>query len=444
MKKTPNRRHFIKTASVAALGAASVARASTSPNEKIIVGMIGTGGRGTGLADTMARHPDAEVAFVCDVDQERAQACAARVEKAGGKAPQIVSDLRKVLDSKDVDAVVVATPDHWHAPATILACNAGKHVYVEKPCSHNIREGRLMLEAARKHNKVVQVGTQARNTVHVQKAMEVIKSGAIGEVLMAKAWDIQRRRDIGKGSPGQAPANLDYDMWVGPAPMVPYQSNLLHYNWHWRYAFGTGDMGNDGAHEMDLALWGLGVETHPSTVSAMGGKLFFDDDQEFPDTQTAVFDFPASGPNGKRKQMIFELRIWTPYDQEGYDNGNAFYGTKGMLVLGKNESYCLYGEGNKLIEEVKLSETKPASGPSGTTAAQQRDFLDCIRSGARPKADIEVGHRAATACHLANIATRLNRTLQFDPVKEQIIGDAEANALVGRTYREGGHWAIPA
>jgi len=444
MSKTPNRRHFIKTASVAALGAASVARASTSPNEKIIVGIIGTGGRGSGLADTMARHPDAEVAFVCDVDQDRARACAARVEKAGGKAPRIESDLRKVLDHKDVDAVVVATPDHWHAPATILACAAGKHVYVEKPCSHNIREGRLMLEAARKHNKVVQVGTQARNTVHVQKAMELLKSGAIGEVLMAKAWDTQRRKDIGKGSPGAAPANLDYDLWVGPAPMVPYQSNLLHYNWHWRYAFGTGDMGNDGAHEMDLALWGLGVETHPSTVSAIGGKLFFDDDQEFPDSQTAVFDFPATGPNGKRKQMIFELRIWTPYDQEGYDNGNAFYGTKGMLLLGKNESYRLYGEGNKLIEEVKLSEATPASGPSGTTAAQQRDFLDCIRSGARPKADIEIGHRAATACHLANIASRLNRTLQFDPEKEQIIGDDEANALVGRTYREGGHWAIPA
>jgi predicted dehydrogenase len=384
----------------------------------------------------LAGRKDVRLAYVCDADRKRAEQAAAEVEKVSGKKPQIVQDLRFVLDDDAVDAVTVATPDHWHGPATILACAAGKHVYVEKPCSHNVREGRLMIEAARQHERVVQVGTQARNSKHVRRAMQLIRDGAIGDVLVAKAWNSQRRRDIGHGQPGKPPEHLDYELWLGPAPFVPYHANRLHYNWHWRYAFGTGDMGNDGVHELDLARWGLGVDgQHPESVTASGQKLFFDDDQQFPDTQNVTFDYAPEGDNGRRKQLIFEMRIWTPYRMEGYENGNAFYGTKGFILLGKNDSFRLYGERNKLIEET------PADGANTeNTLIHHEDFINCIRNSGRPQADIELGHRSATACHLGNIASRLRRTLFFDGETEQFINDEEANKLLTRNYREG-HWA---
>ena len=293
-----------------------------------------------------------------------------------------------------------------------------------------------MIEAARKHDRVVQVGTQARNSVHVRRAMDLIKNGAIGDVLVAKAWDSQLRKNIGHGKPSTPPKQLDYDLWQGPVPHKPYHDNRLHYNWHWRYAYGTGDMGNDGVHELDLALWGLGVDgQHPESVSAIGNKLFFDDDQEFPDTQNVTFDFAPTGENGRRKQLIFELRIWTPYRMEGYENGNAFYGTKGFLLLGKNDNFKLYGERNQLLEEMKAD-----GANTQNTVIHHNDFLNCIRNGGRPQADIEIGHHGSAACHLGNIASRLKRTLFFDGKAEQFIEDEEANTLLTRTYKKD-HWA---
>jgi predicted dehydrogenase len=341
-----------------------------------------------------------------------------------------------VLDDKSVDAVVIATPDHWHAPATILACDAGKHVYVEKPASHNLREGRLMVEAARRNKKVVQVGTQSRNTTHIMKAMERLKAGIIGDVLVAKAWNSQKRSSIGKQQPTDPPPGLDFDLWLGPAPLVPYRRNLLHGIWRWWYDFGTGDMGNDGVHDIDIARWGLGVETHPSSVAAMGGKYFFDDDMQFPDTQYVLFQYPGAGADGRPKQLVYEQRIWSPYTQEGHENGNAFYGTKGMLVLGKHNGWKAWGSDNKVIEELK---------GGIENAPHHRDFLDCVRdaNGKRPRADIEIGHLSSSLSHLGNIATRLGRSLKFDPKGEQVVGDDEANQLVRRRYREGGHWAVP-
>jgi predicted dehydrogenase len=282
-----------------------------------------------------------------------------------------------------VDAVVIATRDHWHAPATILACEAGIHVYVEKPCAHNIRERRLMIEAARRHRRIVQTGTQSRSTAHVIRAMQLLREGAIGEVLVSKAWNSQLRRSIGRAQPSEPPAHLDFDLWVGPAPMVPYQ------------------------------------------------KYFFDDDRQFPDTQYVVFEYGGNGE--KKKQLIFEQRIWSPYVQEGYENGNAFYGTEGMLILGKSGGWELFGPRNQSREKM---EGRP-DGP-----AHHRNFLECIQSGERPTADVEIGHLSAALCHLGNIATRLGRTLKFDPAAEHFVGDSEASALVGRKYREG-HWAIP-
>jgi predicted dehydrogenase len=422
-------------AGVAAAGISSTASAR-SANETISIGAVGCGGRGRAHAQLLAGRNDVRIPYVCDPDQKRAEQAAAEVERVCGRKPVVVQDIRRVLDDSAVDAITVATPDHWHAPATILACEADKHVYVEKPCSHNVREGRLMIEAARRRNRVVQVGTQARNSQHVRRAMQLLRDGAIGDVLVAKAWDSQRRANIGHGKPGKPPAHLNYDLWLGPAPYEPYHANRLHYNWHWRFAYGTGDLGNDGVHELDLARWGLGVdEQHPESVTATGAKLFFDDDQQFPDTQNVTLDYAPAGENGRRRQLVFELRIWTPYRMEGYENGNAFYGTKGFLLLGKNDNFKLYGERNRLIEET------PAAGNSTeNTLIHHGDFVDCIRAGKRPQADIELGHRSATACHLGNIAARLKRTLFFDGKTEQFIGDDQANKLLTRSYRDG-HWA---
>jgi predicted dehydrogenase len=383
---------------------------------------------------SFAGMKDVRVTHVCDVDAGRAGEAAKAVEKLSGKGAKVEGDLRKVLDEKSVDAVVVATPDHWHGPATILACEAGKHVYVEKPASHNIREGRLMVEAARRNRKAVQVGTQARSTPHVIEAMEFMHGGGIGDILVTKAWNSQKRSNIGRQKPTEPPANVDYDTWVGPAPFLPFQANRFHGVWRWWFNFGTGDMGNDGVHDLDVAKWGLGVDTrHPDMVAGLGGKYHFDDDQQFPDTQYVVFEYAMDG--GKKKQLVFEQRIWSPYVQEGLENGTAYYGTKGYLILYRQGGYQAFGEKNKLIKEGK--------GKTGDKE-HHRNFLECVRSNGekRANADVEIGHHSAALCHLGNIAARVSRTLRFDAKAERIEGDEEANGLVRRRYREG-HWAVP-
>jgi predicted dehydrogenase len=338
-----------------------------------------------------------------------------------------------VLDDKAVDAVFIATPDHWHTPAAILALDAGKSVYVEKPMTHNIREGRLLADAVQRSGKLLQVGTQSRSTVTVREAIQRVREGEIGDVLVAKAWNSQLRRSIGKSKPAEPPAHLDYDLWVGPAPMVPYRPNMLPGIWRWWHDFGCGDIGNDGVHDIDVACWGLGVTTHPSRVTCLGGKYFFDDDQQWPDTQYAVFEYPVEGKPGVMKQFIYEQRIWSPYVQEGYENGAAFYGTKGMLLIGHSVGWKLYGPKNKPIAE---KTGKPE------LAAHHTNFLDCVRGDQKVlNADVTSGHLAATLCHLANIASRIGRVLHFDPKEEKIQSDAEAAALVRRKYRE--HWATP-
>jgi predicted dehydrogenase len=426
---TPNRREFLVQSTAAALAVAAPSKADAA-NDRITVGVIGCGGMGSGHARALAARKDVAVAYACDPDDKRSAAAAKSVETASGRAPKTVRDLRQVLDDKTVDAVWIATCDHWHAPAAILAADAGKHVYVEKPCAHNLREGRLMIEAARRNKRVMQVGTQRRSNEMNQKAAEALREGAIGEVLVAKVWNSQLRSNIGRGKAGDPPATLDYDLWVGPAPMRPYQSNLLHYNWHWFYDFGTGDIGNDGVHQIDLARWGLGVDTHPVRIAALGGKYFFDDDQEFPDTHAVVYEFVTR--EGRKKQLLYEQRIWAPYSQEGEDNGNAFYGTKGMMLLGRS-GWQIFGQRNAPGQSFQ---GKLGLDPHHT------NFLECIRSGARPNADIEINHYSSALCHLGNIAARVGRTLRFDPEKEAVLGDEEADRLVRRAYRPG-HWAAP-
>jgi predicted dehydrogenase len=427
-----NRRSFLKKTALgaAALSAASYGR-TQGANERYVVGVIGPGGMGTNHIRTLVAQPDVDIAHVCDPDRTRL-AAAARAAAREGRVPQTATDMRRLLDNRDLVAVFIATPDHWHAPATLLALEAGKHVYVEKPCSHNIREGRLMIEAARRQRKVVQVGTQSRSTECVKTAMQLLREGAVGPVLAVRVWNSQLRRSIGKQQPSEPPATLDYDTWLGPTPFVPYQANRLHGVWRWWHHFGTGDMGNDGVHDLDVARWGLGVDTHPSTVTALGGKYFFDDDQQFPDTQTVVFEWPAAAPTGHKKQMIFEQRLWTPYTTEGYENGCAFYGTQGMMIVGHAEGWRLYGPRNRQLRTME---------GRADLRAHHRNFFECLRSGTPPNADIEIGHLSTALCHLGNLATRFGRTLHFDPPTEKIQHDKDVEALVGRAYRD--HWGCP-
>ena len=427
----PNRRAFLQTSAVAAasLAASSAAVAVAADGQKIVLGIIGPGGMGSNHLKNLCARKDVEIAYVCDVDSKRLADAAKTVETAM-KAPQAVKDMRKIFDDKKVDAVFIATPDHWHAPATLLALDAGKHVYVEKPCSHNIREGRLMIEAQKRTGKVVQIGTQTRSTPTAKEAVDRVLAGEIGEVLAVKAWNSQRRGNIGKAMGTKPPAELDFDLWCGPAPLVEYRTNLLPGRWRWFRAFGAGDIGNDGVHDIDVALWGLNPGTQPSRVACIAGKYFFDDDQEWPDTQYAVFEYDIAG---KKKQFIFEQRIWSPYVQEDYENGCVWYGTKGYLVCGHTVGWKLYAEKNKLVAEKKGYVDLPG---------HHTNFFDCIRGTAKqPNADVAAGHLSASICHLANISHVLGRSLEFDPKTETFSKDKEATAMVKRSYRE--HWATP-
>lgn len=437
-----NRRDFLTQAglgvagTVALSGPLAAARAAGA-NGRIQLGVIGAGGRGSGVARQFAGEKDCEVTWVCDPDESRAKKLAAGLRGVrGNRSPKTTADLRHVLDAANVDAVLVATPDHWHAPAAILACEAGKHVYVEKPCSHNLREGRLLVEAARRRKRVVQHGTQSRSTQLIADGMQMLREGIIGDVLVAKAWNVQRRANIGRRKPGKPPSGVDYDQWVGPAAWLPFQSNRFHYTWHWWHNFGTGDMGNDGVHELDYARWGLGVTTHPSRISGLGGKYYFDDDQQFPDTQQIAFEYPGDGKVGHKRMLVWEMRIWSTNLPHGIDNGAEFYGTKGRMVITKRGKLEVFGERDKRIAPKTKEKRQPLH-------SHHVDFLDAIRKNRKPNADIAVGHLSASLCHLGNIATRLGRSLKFDTRKEQILGDKQANALLSRVYRKGGHWAVP-
>ncbi len=419
------RRTFLGAAAGAGIAAAQAG--PVAPSDKVRIGMIGVGGRGRSLLGGFGGLPDVDIAYLCDADQASLERAAQVLERAGRPMPATTSDMREVFDVKDVDAVVVATPDHWHAPATILACDAGKDVYVEKPASHNIREGRLMVDAARRNRRIVQVGTQSRSRPSSRKAIEIAKSGQLGEILMAKAWNVQLRDDIGHKENSPVPNGVDYDTWLGPAPWIPFNENRFHYKWHWHWHFGTGDAGNDGAHQIDIARWALGVD-YPGTTSGMGGKVFFDDDQQTPDTMNVTFRY-------ERKALIWEMRIWNPYGMDGQENGVAIYGTDASIQIGRWDrrwGYKLFDGDGKLVEH---------NDADDEADDHMRNFVDCIRTRKLPNADISIGHLSAIHCHLANIVSRTGRNLRFDQETETIVGDPQSNLYVKRIYRT--HWSTP-
>jgi len=432
------RRNFLKSSAAATLSTVAFPMASQGSRvnavQPIVMGLIGVGGMGMNHLKKLARRSEVSIAYVCNVDSNRLQTALKEVQAISGRTPKGVNDLRDILIDKKVEAVLIATPDHWHAPAAILSLNAGKHVYVEKPCCHNIREGQLLREAVEKSGKHLQVGTQSRSTGFVREAIDRLRDGAIGKVLVAKAWNSQRRSSIGHQPPAAPPVELDFDAWLGPAQNVPYRKNLLHGVWRWWYDFGCGDIGNDGVHDIDVALWGLDVKTGPTKVTCMGRKLFFDDDQEFPDTQYAVMEFEDVSANREVKHFVFEQRIWSPYVQEGYENGAAFYGTEGYIILGHSVGWKLYGPKSKLMEE--------RIGQSDLDA-HHLNFLKAVRGEAEAlNADIGAGFLSASVVHLSNIAARVGRAISYDPANLSILGDTEANALLQRKYRVG-HWSIP-
>jgi predicted dehydrogenase len=434
-----NRRSWMQTTagSVAAFSAASYLKAAGA-NERVRVAVIGVGGMGQYHANSWKSLQNAELVSVCDVDQERLAA----VLKDDTTLKR-VGDLRRVLDDPTIDAVTIATPDHWHTPAALLALEAGKHVYVEKPCAHNLREGRALVDAARRTKLCVQHGTQSRTNPLMIDAMQLLREGIIGDVLVAKAWNIQRRGNIGHAQPSATPPYLDYDSWLGPAPEVPFQANRFHYNWHWWYDFGTGDMGNDGVHDLDIARWGLGVTGLPSKISAVGGKYVFDDDQQFPDTLSAVFEFPGNGAVGQRRQLIFEMRIWSTVSPYNVDNACEFYGSKGTMLLSKAApagKIQILGEDRKPIPSEKLPKLAPPF--EVVFADHHKNFVDAIREGKPLNAEIEVGYESTALCNLGNVSARLGRSITLDPIKAQAVGDDEVNRLLGREYRSS-HWSVP-
>ena len=424
-----DRRRFLGIAAsagvVAALGGPARARGA---NEKVVVGVMGTSrigsgkstGRGSSLAMSLAALPGAEVAYLCDVDQRLLEATVADVAGKQARAPKGVKDFRRILDDKSVDAIVIAAPDHWHTPATILSCDAGKHVFLEKPGSHNAREGELLVAAARKHKRIVQLGTQRRSWPALVEATEALRKGAIGTVHSAQCYLLSDRTSIGRGKVAPVPETLDWSLWQGPAPEREFRDNYVHYNWHWFWHWGTSEIGCTGVHMLDVCRWGLGVGT-PVQVTSAGGRLRYDDDQETPDTNIATFKFE----NGAL--ITFEGRSWGGRSPADVGHQIAFFGDRGTLTI---------TGGNYSISDPSGKETAKGSGETGD-AAHLQNFLDAVRGTAKPNAEIEDGARSTLLCHLANIAYRTGRTVNFDAKARQITGDPQASAFWGREYRKG-------
>ena len=427
MKRIGRRRFLRQSARNAAGVVAGAAALSAAPlaypgapgaNDRVRIAVLGVRGRGRGHTGGFAALEGVEVAAVCDPDRRVLPDAASEAEKRQGSAPRQVQDFRPLLDDRSIHAISIATPDHWHALATIRACQASKDVYVEKPCSHNIREGRLMVEAARKYRRIVQHGTQSRSGGTFLSALEYLRSKPLGEIRVGKVINSQRRANIGHHKDGPVPEGVDYDLWLGPAPKRSFNPNRFHYNWHWHWDYGTGDIGNDGIHAVDYARWLLGVED-PVAVSASGAKLHFDDDQQTPDTQTVIFEFESH-------HLIYEMRIWTPYGEHGMGNGAVLYGEKGYMEISPHGWKVFY----------KDNQPGPTGGPADRQRSHFQNFVDCVRSRKKPNAEILEGHLSSRLSHLGNIATRVGRRLRFDAATETFIGDREANALLGREYRE--------
>ncbi len=418
-----DRRSFLEGSVAAAATGLGVARAA-APSETVNVAVLGCG-RGSGLARFFTRLADSQVVAICDIDNSRGAALCRQIEQISGRRPEHVVDYRTLLERKDVDALAVATPDHWHAPVTINACLAGKDVYVEKPASHNVREGRLAVQAARKYKRIVQHGTNLRAAPHYRRAWKMLADGVIGKVMMVKAINNQRRGRLSHRKDEPVPSGVDYDLWMGPAPKRPFNRNRFHSGWHWLWDYGTGDLGNDGVHQVDLGRWALNLGA-PKAVSCSGAKLGWKGDaHEVPDAMVVTWEY-------EDLLYVFEQRDFTPYRMPAHqnDNDNIFYGDAGYMMVDRDGYRVFHQRG------------KP--GPSfhkkwTDDGGHYQNFITCVKNRRQEdlNADILEGHYSAMLCHLGNIAYRTGKRLEFDGKTETFTNDKAANDLLGREYRKG-------
>ncbi len=438
-KNQHSRRDMMKMMTAGTVGAGfAISKKNTSfasiqgANDRVRIGVVGIRGMGFGHIRANSGLKNVEVAALCDVDENLYGERLKWLEENGHPKPKTYYDIRKLLEDPTIDAISVATPNHWHALAGYWAAQAGKHAALEKPGTHNFFEGKQLIAASRKYNTLIQHHAERRTFPGFQSAVEFMRNGGLGEVYMAKGLCYKWRDSIGKTPVEPVPEGVHYDLWLGPAPKRPFTRNRFHYEWHWHWEYGNGDIGNQGAHQMDIARWGLGV-TYPTSVVSVGGHFMFDDDQETPNTLMAIFEFPNPDAGGDKKKILqFEVRHWITNHEggigEGPDNtiGNLFYGSEGYMVIDLG--------GNWKTFMGKKREPGPSGGGKGNMF---QNFVDAIRANDRSKlvGDITEGHYSCALVHMANTSYRLGRKLQFDPKAEHYIGDEEANAMLSRNYR---------
>jgi len=403
-------------------------RAQVRPG-RLRVGVIGLRTQGTNIAKSFIKTGQAEIAVVCDVDEEVLAARAGQIEVAQNRKVERVGDFRRMLDREGIDAVVIATPDHWHAIVAILACQAAKDVYLEKPCAHNVRECLEIAKAAKKHGRVVQHGTMQRSGTHFQEAREYVRSGKLGKIGFVRCFSILGRASIGHKPDTRSPAHLDYDFWLGPAPSKPYSENRCHYNWRFMWDYGTGDMGNWGVHWLDMPLWMMDLGW-PDAVSCSGGKFVHDDDKETPDTQMALYEYPGL-------TVGWELRMWSKFPNQGgiSDSGTGvtFYGDEQVLALNRGGWKALLKDESEVVVE-------RGSAKEDKFVLHARDFIECVRSRRSPVADIASGHVSSGVSLLGNVALLAGEKIRYNP-QTHLLDKPAHEHLLTRDYRE--KWPLP-
>lgn len=434
LKKTVAGSAFVMVGGILPGFSAESYRRIIGANDKLRASVMGVNSRGNALAQNFAYQNECEVIHICDVDSRVTDKCASAVEKIQNSKPQVFNDFRKSLESRDVDIMVIATPDHWHAPAALLAMQAGKNVYLEKPCSHNPAEGELLVKAAARFKKSIQMGNQRRSWPNVVQAINDLKTGIIGRPYFGKGWYTNNRQSIGIGKEVAVPEGLNWELWQGPAPRKTYKDNIVHYNWHWFWHWGTGEALNNGTHMIDLLRWGLNVD-YPVKVSSNGGRFHFSDDWETPDTQVINLDFK------EKVSMTWEGRSCNGRTIEGSSVGVEFYGETGSLVISGGNDYKVYDLKNNLIKDVKDTkeiDPRDAANPAGhLDALHIRNLFNNILKGEELKSDIDSGHKSTLLVQLGNIAQRVGHSLEINPENGNILGDKEAQKLWSREYEKG-------
>ena len=417
------RRTFLQTSLSA--GAMAAGSGLAAPSERVRIGLIGCGGISTADTDAFLAHPESEITAICDVDDARIAKTQQRLEKLGRRRPESFKDFRRIVEHKEVDVCLVCTPDHWHALPAISAFQAGKDVYVEKPLATTIGEGRAMRDAARKHNRICQMGTQWRSGEHYREAVELVRSGKIGKVRQVRCWAyLDWIRDIGNPPDGPVPAGVDYDMWLGPAPARPFNPNRFHFNFRWFWDYAGGLMTDWGVHLINIALWAMGPEW-PKSVISSGGKYALQDNSETPDTQITVYDFPSY-------TLIWEHQVQCGLGPDRREHGVMFTGSDATLIL-DTSGWEVIAEPKKrgMIEMKRVARTDET-----VRATHVRNFLDCVKSRQPPDENLDVGHHVSTVAHLGNLALRSRSRIEWDADAERVRENEAANRLVSRPYRQ--------